>query len=149
MNLSATLSDRPDGVQLLLRGEVDYAVRDGLRLALRSAIGRTDRIVEVDLRDVTFLDCAGVGAIVEAHQLAARAGRTLIVTRHRGVVRRVLDLSGVLGLLDPVQDPPNLLRGLLGPDKGHQPPSKQTGDVTADATTAGPAIRLYCATAGP
>jgi len=113
MYLSATINDRPDGVRLSLRGEVDYAVRDGLRMALRSAIGRTGRVIEVDLRDVTFLDCAGVGAIVEAQQLAVRAGRTLIVTRHRGVVRRVLDLSGVLGLLDPDQGQPDPIRGLL------------------------------------
>lgn len=109
MSFSATVSDRTGGVRLLLRGEIDLATRDSLRHALRSAFRRTAGVIEVDLREVTFLDCAGVGAIVEGHQVAGRAGLTLIVTHDHGIVRRVLDLSGVRNLLDP--------------GHGHRPPA--------------------------
>ena len=87
MSFSATVSDRIGGVRLLLRGEIYLATRDSLRHALRSAFRRTSGVIEVDLREVTFLDCAGVGAIVEGHQVAGRAGLTLIVTHDHGIVR--------------------------------------------------------------
>lgn len=108
MSFSATLSDRTDRVRLLLCGEIDLASRSCLLGALRSAIRRTTGVLEVDLHEVTFLDCAGVGALVEGCQVAARAGLTLNVTHAYGIVRTVLDLGGVLSLLTagPKRHPP-------------------------------------------
>jgi anti-anti-sigma regulatory factor len=58
------------------------------------------RTVVADLRAVSFVDCAGVGALVEGRRLAQRRGVALEIVPGRAVTRlaALLDLSGVLGL---------------------------------------------------
>jgi anti-anti-sigma factor len=82
--------------RLVLHGEIDLAVRDELRVTLRRAVGLSDGVTEVDLHGVTFLDCAGIGAFVAANDTARQHGRALIVTHPWGIVRRVLEVTGVL-----------------------------------------------------
>jgi anti-anti-sigma factor len=73
------------------------------------AVPGTGEAFVVDLADVTFLDSVGIVALVTAHKKAAAAGQTLTVVNPRGVVRRVLDLTGVFPMLSghdgPGQEP--------------------------------------------
>jgi anti-anti-sigma factor len=83
-------------------GEIDLAAVEHLRFALTALL--SDPAVTgllVDLSGVTFLDCAGVGAFVEARQTAERQSKRYGVIRPRGLPRRVLELSGVLSYLHP------------------------------------------------
>ena len=50
----------------------------------------------VDLSQVTFLDSTGIRALVDAEQALARRGGRLVVRGASGVVRRCLDVTGVL-----------------------------------------------------
>jgi len=45
---------------------------------------------------VTFLDCAGIGALVGVHNAAVHAGCQMRVSHPQPFVRRVLDLTGLL-----------------------------------------------------
>ncbi|HEY3010362.1 MAG TPA: STAS domain-containing protein [Micromonosporaceae bacterium] len=81
---------------LVLRGEIDLAVRDDFRATLKHAVGLSHGLTEVDLHGVTFLDCAAIGVLVTATETAGRRGRAVIVTHPWGVVRRLLELTDVL-----------------------------------------------------
>jgi anti-sigma B factor antagonist len=61
--------------------------------------------VELDLRGVTFLDAAGLTALVVAHQAATSAGRVLRLRcgTNRAVLRP-LDLTGLTTVLLLVQE---------------------------------------------
>jgi anti-anti-sigma factor len=87
-----------DRCYLVLHGEIDLAVRDELRLALQDAIGRAN-LTEVDLRDVTLLDCAGIGVLMEAAANARRQRRVVVVSNAAGIVHRALALTDVLSRL--------------------------------------------------
>jgi len=91
-----------DGECLALSGEIDISVREDLRGVLDRVVAASTGVTDLDLHDLTFLDCSGIGEFVRAYNEAQRRGHTLTVSRPRGVVRRVLELTGVLVLLTPV-----------------------------------------------
>jgi anti-sigma B factor antagonist len=83
-------------------GELDLATADEFSRAVRS--GLATGAVGIDLREVTFMDSAGVRALNTALRESAEHGRELRVSAemHPSVVQ-VLEMTGMLGLL-PVED---------------------------------------------
>lgn len=85
----------PTGARVTAAGEIDFAtapiLRDGLLAALRE---RVPSVLVLDLADVTFLDCAGISALVIARRTATQIGIELRLTRPQPIVRRILDLTG-------------------------------------------------------
>ncbi len=76
-------------------GDVDLTTEPGLRKAIGSALddAGTRRLI-VDLSGVTFLDCRGLGALVEGRRRADERGVSYRVTGARGVARTLLRLTG-------------------------------------------------------
>lgn len=99
MILSHQVRDAPGAVRVVLSGELDMSVQDELHEVLHTLLAASAGVTEVDLRDVTLLDCAVIGELVRAHLDARRRGQVLVVTRPRGFVREVLELANVLALL--------------------------------------------------
>jgi anti-anti-sigma factor len=84
-----------------LSGELDMEARDELRDALLDAVGAADSTsVLVDLRDVRFIDAAGVGAILGGHRAAVAAGIEMWLANASGSVERVFAILGLLALFD-------------------------------------------------
>ena len=87
-------------------GEIDLSTVGELESAIEraesEAVGAGVPIVVVDLRGVTFLGADGVRGLVAAHnRIAAEGGSLRIVSPPGGgIIRRLLDLSGVGALLD-------------------------------------------------
>lgn len=85
--------DMPDVHVVALSGELDIGSADGLASALVKAAGST---VVVDLSGLTFLDSRGVAALVDARDRILAAGKgDLVLTRPGGMVRTVLDITGL------------------------------------------------------
>jgi anti-sigma B factor antagonist len=99
MIYSLSLSARPDGVRVHVRGEVDLSASGHLYDVLGDALAQSLGTVEVDLRGLQFLDCSGITALLRARDDARRSGQVLFVSRPRGTVRLVLELTGTLSLL--------------------------------------------------
>ena len=101
MNISISRHQIHEGVvRLCVTGEVDLATSDLLAVTIHDAItaGHLERLV-VDLDKVTFLDAAGVHALVAGHRLAAKHGVTYLVTHPHDEVGRTADISGVASTL--------------------------------------------------
>ena len=83
---------------LILRGELDFLVSAGfLEQAARVVDDRTERLV-LDLAEMTFLDCAGVRALVTAVSFAP-CGCPIIVRGLSHPARRIIELLDLdLGL---------------------------------------------------
>ena len=91
------VNERRDGdrVTLAIRGEIDLGSAPVLRASLDDVIAATHPVVVIDLSDVTFMDSTGLGMLAVAHQTLVDAGRRLIVRGAHGVVRRVINVSGL------------------------------------------------------
>jgi anti-sigma B factor antagonist len=96
-----------DAAWVHVAGVLDIATSPQLARALLEA---TARLVVLDLRDLAFMDCAGVHTIVAASVNARCDGRRLILLRGNPNVDRVFALTGTaddveVGDLDPLEPP--------------------------------------------
>jgi anti-anti-sigma factor len=81
-------------------GEVDMSTADDVRNAIDAELHDAYLLgVIVDLADVSFLDCAGVGALVAGRVTAVRKAKRFDVVNASGTVRRVLEATGTLDRL--------------------------------------------------
>ena len=87
-------------LNLRLTGAVDMDACAKLTDKLVDAIRLTDapRVV-VDLDGTEFIDSHCIGMLVAGFDAARLSGRGFALTRARGVVRRVLEVSGLVTLL--------------------------------------------------
>ena len=81
-----------------LVGELDAGTVPQVRDYLESVL-RPGRLV-LDLRDVTFLDCAGIETLVRTHERVRRRGGWLCLTEVPHHVRWLLGITGTEALLD-------------------------------------------------
>jgi anti-sigma B factor antagonist len=98
-----------DAAWVRVTGELDIATAPQLGETLRRAEESSQRLV-LDLRQVTFMDSAGVHVIVDAGARAGAGGRRLVLVRGPSQVDRVLGVaqaSDALEIvdLDPVEPP--------------------------------------------
>lgn len=81
---------------LRLQGELDAANQDRLRCAIRIVLDHhRPQVLVLDLSALGFADCAGLSAIIWAHQHLARQGHELVLTGIQPLVRRLLNLTGL------------------------------------------------------
>lgn len=81
-----------------LVGELDIAAVDQFHTAVGRYLGRPQ--VCLDLSALTFLDCAGLAALITAqHQLLRRGGQ-LVLVRIPRTVRQVMELTGADGIVE-------------------------------------------------
>ena len=80
-------------------GELDIAAAPHLERMLDHAQIRS-RLVVLDLEDLTFIDIAGLHAIVAASTYARLAGQRLIVLRMSDEVTRLLELTGTASAVE-------------------------------------------------
>jgi anti-anti-sigma factor len=68
MDLEIGVRLAPPLAELTLRGELDLSNAERVGMAVDEAIARNCGLVTFDLQEVSFTDCSGIGALVEAHQ---------------------------------------------------------------------------------
>lgn len=96
---------KPDGwgsVCLHLAGELDFATCPLFEQALKEAQDDAS-VVSIDLQELTFIDCAGLAAIVHAATRAAAIETRLILVGATGQVERLLELTGPLRAVEVVK----------------------------------------------
>jgi anti-anti-sigma factor len=97
----------PSTARVAVTGEVDLATSTALRDRLLCVLEKQNRVLlDVDLAGVSFLDCAGLSALVAVRNAAVHAGRQMRVSNPQPIVGRVMDLTGLLGVFTvPIDQP--------------------------------------------
>jgi anti-sigma B factor antagonist len=96
--ISVTVST---GGRVAVAGEIDCSTAPRLAAGLESALATGPAELVVDLSEVSFLDSAGLHALVTAHTAAGRLGvRMRVLVATRAVLRpiQVTGLEHVLGI---------------------------------------------------
>ncbi|MGI8693548.1 MAG: STAS domain-containing protein [Geodermatophilaceae bacterium] len=98
MSFAVERTSRPDGTCVAVAGEVDIDTAPRMSRALAAGLA-AGRPVVVDLGAVTFMDSAGLSALIAAHKAAAAAGLTCRLQDLPPAVRRLLEVTGMDSLL--------------------------------------------------
>lgn len=77
---------------LFVQGDVDLSNSSQLRKTILSALKTSPR-VEVDLRDVTYIDSSGIAALVEGLQFANNNDKQFLLQRLSNPVRSIIELA--------------------------------------------------------
>jgi anti-sigma B factor antagonist len=101
---SVTVSRDGDRATVELRGELDMAGTDRLRLALEQAEEPPNGLLILDLSMLDFIDSTGLEVLLRAARRAHDSGRRLIVARPSRYVRRLLEMTAIDQALDVVED---------------------------------------------
>ena len=80
-------------LQLRLAGEFGLAAVGRVEAALERVSEEHTSEVVFDLRELSFLDCAGLHTILRANERARRAAFEVVVVRPRGLANRVFTLT--------------------------------------------------------
>ncbi len=109
---------RPDTVCVTPRGELDldsaYEFDDAVRRVQEESAPGT---VVVDLREVTFVDSAGLGRLVALARRGRRLGERVCFVRGPRSITRLFALTGASVLVDWIQSPEDASR----PPRGLRP----------------------------
>jgi anti-sigma B factor antagonist len=104
--------DGLDAAWVRVAGELDLATVPQLERSLGKPQLQA-RLVVLDLRELAFMDSAGVHAIVNASIRARHVGGRLVLLRGPANVDRVFRLAGSSGDLEIREDPAGLPVGAL------------------------------------
>jgi anti-anti-sigma factor len=100
-----TSSPSPAFVRVAALGEIDLATVDALREELLGVLSaQLPECVEIDLAGVSLMDCTGLTVLIITRQAALRIGCQLRITNPRPIVQRVLEATGLLGVLTATFD---------------------------------------------
>jgi anti-sigma B factor antagonist len=91
--IASRRAERGGSIRLIVAGELDLMARRHFKAALDEAQNDSDRVL-LDLRALSFIDCACIASVFAAARRGRREGAELILLGPRGQVRRLLDLVG-------------------------------------------------------
>lgn len=81
-----------------LFGELDLADAPAVTSHLTAAVAACGPSIIVDLAGLTFIDCCGLGALVRVLLWTRKGGGDMPLAAPRPCVRKVLSLTGLIGL---------------------------------------------------
>jgi anti-anti-sigma factor len=111
-----TTRPAPSTVRVSVVGEIDLATAPKLHDRLLTVLHeQAPAFLDLDLAGVTFLDCTGIGTLVAARNAAIHTACHIRVSHPQPTVRRLLDMTGLLGVLTAPVDKPRL----QPPKSGH------------------------------
>ncbi len=97
---------RADGAVVVVpTGEIDLATVELLQAEIDAAATEATRVV-LDLREVTFMDSAGLRLVVHSVRALEADGATLAIVRGPSEVQRVFDLVGLDDRMTMLDQPP-------------------------------------------
>jgi anti-sigma B factor antagonist len=89
-----------DTTHLTLRGEVDVLTVDQVRLALEEALAARPRQIVINLRELSFIDSTGLGALIYGFQRARDRGIRFRLSSPSRSIHQILALSGLLEIVE-------------------------------------------------
>lgn len=88
----------PGTVRLAVAGEVDLATSTLLSRQLMTMLdAHRPAVVDVDLAEVSFLDCTGIGVLVAVRDAAEKVHCRVWITHPQPFIAQILDTVGLLG----------------------------------------------------
>jgi anti-sigma B factor antagonist len=104
------LRPRPDAAVVELRGEQDIATSRQLHDVLTSLV-EANELVVIDVSDAEFIDSTVIEGFMQAHKLAeARGSLVRLQMGTAPIVRKALEITGLLDLFECVTDRDDALR---------------------------------------
>jgi anti-sigma B factor antagonist len=108
-HLQIDVRHQRDRVVIGLRGELDLLSAPLLQAEIENHGIQDAEMVVLDLRDLRFVDSAGLRMILAAHERSHQHGQTFALSRGSAQVQRLLSIAGLDEHLRIIESPDELL----------------------------------------
>jgi anti-sigma B factor antagonist len=96
MALSVSIHHQADTAIVQVGGDIDLSTVEQLQRQITAAVDTDEASsVVIDLSHVAFMDSTGINALLKGRRLADDRGKKYQIAGASGLVRHVLDLTGV------------------------------------------------------
>jgi anti-anti-sigma factor len=106
---------RPGAVVVQAKGEIDSStvanLTKQLHAALQQAAAQDDRVLIVDLQDVTYFGSAGLNAVLDCHRSGLNTGTQVRLVADNGLVVRPIEVTNLDRVLELYPTLPDALQG--------------------------------------
>ena len=103
MDTNLIYSDHVLTVELC--GEVDHHISSGIREQIDYMLEECNvKTIVFDFSRVTFMDSSGIGIVLGRYNKMAVSGGQVIIRNDRGLVRQILEMSGIFSLMKHEED---------------------------------------------
>jgi anti-anti-sigma factor len=104
-SIESVLAD--DGTAIVtVRGEIDFSNADEIARGITHAVSDwSPQLVQLDLKDATFIDSTGLGALIEGYRATVSGGCRYVVVNPTASFRRVLVVTGLTDLFGLIEEP--------------------------------------------
>jgi anti-anti-sigma factor len=100
-----TVEPLGDGVRVALGGDLDMISAYTFDARLRDVESRAPEHILLDIRELNFVDSAGLGRILAAHRRGRTCGRSVRLPRGTKTVQRVLAIAAIDQVLEFAPEP--------------------------------------------
>lgn len=101
--LNVTRSDHDGSTLVHIEGEIDLSTAPQFERELMESAGNGAPLI-VDLGDVDFMDSTGIGVLVRTSKKIAQQASSMSLVCAKGPVRKVLEVSGLDGVIPLYSD---------------------------------------------
>lgn len=103
--MNVTYDNKDRLLKLQITEEIDHYMADKIRNRADFEIQKyMPKSVEMDFNKVSFMDSAGIGLILGRYKLTKMLGGNLSLSNVTPNVKKVLEMSGVLKIINIVED---------------------------------------------
>jgi anti-sigma B factor antagonist len=95
-NVELTTAERGGHAVIALHGELDLADAPSVTSHLMTAVAAWGPSIIVDLADLTFIDCCGLGILLRVLQWTRKCGGNMPLAAPQQRVRKVLSVTGLM-----------------------------------------------------
>jgi anti-sigma B factor antagonist len=95
-NVTLSTADHDGLAVVALHGELDLADAPAVASLLMTAVAARGPSIIVDLADLTFIDCCGLGILLRVLQWCRKCGGNMPLAAPQQRVRRVLSVTGLM-----------------------------------------------------
>ncbi len=121
MNGVVSIGRESDVTVAKLAGDVDISRAEPIKVELLRAIGNEEFGLVIDLREVTYLDSAGVNVLFEvSERLSGRQQRLVLLLPDTALIQRVLELVNAKSVMDTrstIDEAVAAIKALAPPDE--------------------------------
>jgi anti-anti-sigma factor len=88
------------GTTIILEGDFDLTGTDRFWAVFNETLAASPTSIILNARDLTFIDSAGLQALLQARAAATDAGLAFLVSEPSPALRRIAEMTGIEDLLD-------------------------------------------------
>lgn len=100
MKFQVRTEETEQKIRIVAEGELDLSTAPQLTEAISQSVGRTDKLLEVDISGLQYIDSTGLGVMISMLKERDRLDAGVFISHIPPKIKRLFDITGVSRFLE-------------------------------------------------